>query len=346
MAAMRYQSRFLQVLFAIFLFSSLLAGGTALAIRNATGDPGKAKSWLNQSGFYPTLVQDRLSGLVASISDNTQLSTLGLSQTDLQNAIKASIPKDLAVKDTSTFVDSNYAWLGGQAQKPEFKIDLKPVEDAFSQNASSYISARIDKLPACSTSQLLTAAQQGTGSFMSLGCKPSGFDSSSIASLVPDFLTQNGLTQNISFTADDLRLGSGGAPYYKQIGSAPRYFQLAKHATTYLAIGTILSIALIIFFSRTLGAGLRAVAWAAGLAGLLLATGGLVAKGLEQSFENHVLGKLDFGIFKSSMSVFLTNAWKDFARTEIVAGIVLAGVALLLTLSPRIMAVARQARAK
>jgi hypothetical protein len=345
MSAMRYPSTFLRIVFAILLCFCLLAGGTVLAFRHATGNPDKTKRWLNQSGFYSTVIQDQLTRLGTSIGSGVTVGSLHLSAGELQKAIQASIPRELAAKDTSNFVDGNYAWLEGKATKPEFSIDLRPAEATFVENSSDYIAKQIDGLPTCSTSQL-RAVEQGTSDAASLGCKPPGISGAALADLLPSFLSGADLTQNATLTADSLHFGPTSKPYYQQISKVPHYFQLAKHATVYLIIAIVLLLALIILTAGTVTSALVTIAWASGITGALLIIGGVVTNNVEHGFEKLAFGTLDLGIFKSSVSTLFSRSVSDFGHTEIIAGSVLLVVAALLGAGPKIFAFARTKNGK
>lgn len=260
------------------------------SLQRSFSTPGPVKEVLNDSGIYGSLMDS----LIKSGGDQAGQDAIDANNPIIKEAIKKAFPPELVKSATEQVLDGTYAWLEGQTEQPQFRVDLTAAKANFINEAAAGAQARAAGLPPCPRGQL-TFDDPLTAS-----CLPRGVTPAMVADLVRRDLqneldgSQTEFLKNPVISADTIK-SKDGQPVFSADSELPENYQRIKLLPLALALAAGLALAAIIFLSGNLPAGLKRAGIALLGVGILIIVVSLVAINLignrlaDMSLENPVL---------------------------------------------------------
>src|SRR5690606_16532445 len=103
-------------------------------------------------------------------------------------------------------LDGVYAWLNGEADQPEFSVDLTQAKQKLADGLGSYATARAEGLPLCGAGEMPTEFDALNATCLPPGLTPAEAGSS----LQNEILGSEEFLKQTVFTADDIKFESEG----------------------------------------------------------------------------------------------------------------------------------------
>lgn len=251
----------------VMLFRPLvfvLPGLAALAILLSGG--GTLQDGLKQGGVYDNVVPaalDKLNDEAAKKSDRPENADADIfTNKDIQRLAEQSISPEVVEGATTEFTDSVFAWLGGESEQLEFRIDLNEPVQQFITNLKTYVTERTASLPTCSPEQIRNlAAQQEKLNPLTAPCVPAGTNAQQAAAeLEQDLLENAEFFSNPVLTQDDLPKNDEGQRLDQQQINAPAAYQAFQVLPWILGAATLLLGAVAVLLHTKRRRGIQVVA--------------------------------------------------------------------------------------
>lgn len=170
---MNFLSRVSVFFVCVFFFLTALVWGLASVI-----SADNLKQTLKNEQVYEKIVpavldiaaQEQLEGLAQGSGASTDLP---ISEPWVRSAVeKAFPPSDIEQKGNS-ILDGTFAWLEGETEKPEFKVDFTANKQQLAQELSLATENRLASLPRCPRNQIASTVDAYKAECLPLGVSPS-----------------------------------------------------------------------------------------------------------------------------------------------------------------------------
>lgn len=313
---------FVYILSLIF-FLCLLFGASSASINVALAHPEKLESWISQSGLYDSVVNTAIKQAQTSTSNNNS-SGISLSDPAVQQAAKDAFTTDLLKTSVNTVLNSNYSWLEGKTDKPDFKIDLTTAKQTFAQQVGNHVSTYLSGLPVCTPAQ---AASLKNYDPLSVYCRPASLNPATEgANVTNQILTGSGFLSNPVLTADNLNPKNTGTNasaqvYYLKFSYAPKAYQAAtKLPWAIAALGSLCALG-VIFISAKKRKGLHRVGVTLTFAGVILITSRFAADYALKHVETQVFNNSSVGDLQRSLTSFAQLVESQIVKIDMYFGI-------------------------
>lgn len=321
----------LLVLLGIVLFGSLLGVALSTSAKMTIYNPDKVEQWISQSKLYDHFVStaaERGQAAVGSTSENDNVTSL--SDTAVQDAAKTAFSKQLVEQSINSVIESNYAWLRGETDTPEFKIDLTGAKQSFAQEVGAYVTTSLSSLPVCTNAQL---AQMQNVDPLSMTCRPSNVDPKTAGQQVTQqIIDSDELLSNTVLTAQTINPDptSQSDPYYEKFSQLPKAYQFSEKLPYIFAGLTVLSALVFILLFSSRRNGIKWTAIILTVAGLLLVTTKLTSDLAFKQLENRVFNTSSDGEVQKSLTSFFHQIESASTTIQMYFGIAFLLLAIVL----------------
>lgn len=305
----------------------------ALGARYTFSNPDKLETWLGQSGFYESFVTNALKETEAGAGSDA--SGLTYTNPDVKAAADSAFTKEFVQQQVHTFLQSNYGWLEGKADKPNFKLDFTAAKQQFAANIGTTVQTRLTGLPECTDGQIARLRAAGTTAIdpLTVPCRPAGLNIAAEAARLQATVAENSqLLPNTVLTQDNLNADktAQNEPYYERLSWLPKVYQLALVLPYIFAALGIVSLIGIIFASIKRRAGIKKVSVTLLLAGVILVAMKLGTDYALTKLEDVIFpaGTSASGPLQLSLTGFLEHVVRSFTLANFLCGLgfMLAGV--------------------
>ena len=128
----------------LLLFMTITATATVVVIT-----PAHIKTWLHDSNFYDTFVDNLLSQSKTLNKDSGNSSDNPLDDPGVQAAAKKALTPAVLQSTAEQIIDGITPWLEGKVSKPTFSVDLSSIKASLADNIGAYARTRYASLPLC-----------------------------------------------------------------------------------------------------------------------------------------------------------------------------------------------------
>lgn len=320
----------LSVVLLAALLGSTLSSSAVLNLSDST----RIENWLNESKLYERFAATVIEQSKEATTDKSALATsVTDSDAAVRHAAESAFPPQLLRHNARTFIDSNYAWLEGKTETPEFAIDLSEAKLNFAEQVGAYVRSYSATLPECTPAQLAVQQNQPVDP-LTATCRPPGITPEVLGAETTQKLSTSGeFLSNPVITAQTLnpRDDKGGSqPYYKKLAKAPEMYQLGQKMPLLLGALAILSAIGIVFLSSQRRRGLRRVSIILLIAGVLLVATKFVADTVFNRLENQIFNASTEGQLEKSLTDFAHRVETTLVNTNFLFGLMLLALALLI----------------
>lgn len=253
-------------LLGFFLVISLFGLAYGSSFDMAFSSPNHLKTWVEQSDFYDSVISKGVDDTTSALG-NASLS----SQLDpvVKQNLSGVLTKAQFNNYISNIIDSNYAWLKGQTNSPNFSIDFSNQKAAFANNLGSYVESEYEHLPSCSSSQAEGLSANNLNP-LTVACQVPGVSASTIKTeVVNNINSSNIVVSNPVVTANTLKRGNG-QPYYTKI-NAPKLYKNITRAPMVFGVVSLICVIGIVFLSIRKKVAIRRLAVYFASVGIILA---------------------------------------------------------------------------
>lgn len=217
------------------------------------GSPNKIKTDLAKSGVYDALVTNLVQQTSRGNPEAPVAEPSTAGQTQLQQAIKESLPPSYIEKQINGVLDGVYAWVNGKTAEPEFKIDLTQFHTNLVNNIVAQSQKYAASLPVCNSQSQISPDFDPFG----MTCLPAGTTPEQIAAQTRQQLLTSDLFKNTIITPADL---TKDEPLSKKLAPAKTTRKVLNIAILASAGLVLLTAAGAVFLSRPWRKGIRRVA--------------------------------------------------------------------------------------
>lgn len=322
--------KLLLVLLGFVLFSSLLGVALSTSAKLTVYDPAKVEQWLEESNLYEHFVSNAVKQGQAAVGSTSDSNVTSLSDTAVQDAAKSAFSQKLVQQSINTVVESNYTWLRGQTDTPEFKIDLTDAKRNFAEEVGAFTTTHLASLPVCTNAQL-TGLQNVDP--LSATCRPPNVDPKITGQEVTQqILDSDELLSNPVLTAQTINPdpASQQDPYYEKFSQLPKAYQFGEILPYIFAGLTAFSalVFMLLFSPRRKG-----VRWSAiilSVAGLLLVSTKLTSDIAFQQLQDRAFNDATDGEVQASLTSFMNQVQNASTTIQLYFGIGFLVLAIIL----------------
>jgi hypothetical protein len=330
---MVFMRKFGVFLLAVILFFSLLGLAFSTSSNIAFTHPEKIKSWLNQSNLYGNFVANAIQEAEKTAGGNQAGVTL-LSDTAVQQIAHSTFSAQLLKKDVNSFVDSNYAWLEGNNNKPDFRIDLSSAKQTFAERVGEYVQTYLTSLPVCTDAQLSQIDPQ-TADPLTLTCRPAAIDPATEAAQVTETIANSG-----AFLGDPIITASNinpkgdnqTQPYYQSLSGLPKVYQFGTKLPLIAGLIALAAAVGVIFITKRHRNGVRSVGIVLSLAGLVLVTTKFASDQVFNQVHRQIFNAGDAGQVQKALTTFMHHVENQLVKIDLWFGIAYLLLALIILL--------------
>jgi len=250
----------------------------------------------------------------------------------VQDAAKTAFSRQLVEQSINSVIESNYAWLRGETDTPQFKIDLTDAKQSFAQEVGAYVTTHLASLPVCTNAQL---AQMQNVDPLSMTCRPPNIDPKAAGQQVTQQIIESDeLLSNPVLTAQTINPdpASQTDPYYEKLSQLPKAYQFSEKLPYIFAGLAILSAFVFILLFNPRRNGIKWTAIILTLAGLLLVTTKVTSDLAFKQLENRVFNASSDGEVQKSLTSFFHQIESASTTIQMYFGIAFLILAFILFL--------------
>jgi len=320
-------------LLSLLLFVALVGGVLSASAAATVSKPAKIEGWLKQSNFYSALSTHTIDQAEqASSSVSRGAVSISFKDPAIQQIAKSTLSPQVTQQYTTTFLNSNYAWLKGNINSPNFAIDLTGLKQKFAAQVGRAVQANLEDLQLCSVSQLSQLQTEQPVDVFNLPCLPVTLDPQSVATEVSQaFESSDAYLSNAKITASSLNPNhpSQGKPYYQRLSGAPKAYRWIVKLPWICAVAAIVFLFGIFFLAPRKRRGLRRISIVFLLAAIVLIAIKFIADGVLKSVEHTIFKKYDAGSLQQSLTNFLNILERHLTNIDLMWGVLFLVIALL-----------------
>lgn len=271
--------------FALFIASGtyvwlLFMTATTVAAFFSLRDPATVKQWLDDSGVYSNIV-DEVSKL-ATIQQKQESSLVQITSEDIQSTAKQVFTPETLESDMESVIDGFYDWFRGETTGPVFTVDFSGRQAAFAKAMTVKLEQKINALPECTNTGRFTV--QAFDPFKA-ECRPKNVDlTEELSSFEKELAESKDILPKVSYTGDDVTVHDGTETV--RVASAwpwvPQAYKGLIYGPWVIALLTLISAVVLIFFSTSRRKGARRFASGLLFTGVILILSGFF---LRPAFE-------------------------------------------------------------
>ena len=269
----------------------------SVSIGRVFGNHGVVKQVLADSDIYGSGTDAIIEHGIKQAEDKTDIP---LDDPAVRQAIEDAVSLEVVRQNSEHVLDSIYSWLSGETKQPNFAIDMQTVKNDIAKNISQAGKARVEKLPACTLTQLQQLNLDTINPF-TIPCRPVGVDLERIRALYERQIAQSDafLTDPL-ITADDLK-DESGQPVFANI-AAPTHTAWDAFAWFLPAfIGAVQCAIGIVFLRPTKRSGVKLVSILALVSAALIIIGALMSNGLLSALNPASFGEAETADLQASV---------------------------------------------
>jgi len=316
---------------AIILFIAILVTTYATSLVIALNQPSTIKGWLVKSGVYDH-------ALVAVLNNNSEggdnTSAISISDPEVQTAAQAAFNSKVLQNGFETFIDSNFNWLSGKSNKPDFRIDLTEPKQEFGNQVQSKVKSFLAGLPACTPQQTATLQGQLNVKLFSLPCRPANINPDSESARAKEQVMNADFLSDPVISASTFS-SSGSQVYYVKFSKAPSIYREARFVPLVLIAITIALSVLVVIASTTREKGKKNVAIVMFIASFVLIVGKVVAELIRISQKIQWFNVEFSKDLNKPLNDLVNIAISSISTTDLVIAIILIITGILLIRSAR-----------
>lgn len=317
----------------LVLLVSLVGLAFSISVKTNLTHTAKLQGWLNQSNFYNSFVSNELHDAQQSAGNDVGAGRVSLNDPVVEQAVKAVFTPALLQQYTSTFLNSNYAWLNGKTAAPDFTINLTGAKQKLAQQVGQRVKTRVAGLAACSAAQLAQLQTTLTTDPLSVPCLPPTLTAQIAADQATTQIKgSSDFLSNPILTANTLNPNGSnhGQAYYQKLSALPKLYRLNLKLPWIFGALIVLSTLGIIFISTKRRRGLRRVGWVLLLAGLALVATKFIADTAFNHAQKKIFTNSNIGQLQHSLTDFLHRLETQLVKVNLRFGIAFLAVAVLL----------------
>ena len=328
--------KLLLVLLGVVLFGSLLGVALSTSSVLTIHNQQKIEKWLGESKIYDHFVSNAVKqgqAAVGSVSESDDVTSLG--DTAVQDAAKIAFSQELVQKSINTVITSNYAWLEGKTDTPEFKINLTDAKQSFAEQVGAYVTANMASLPVCTNVQLL---QMQNTDPLSATCRPSNVDPKTAGQQVTQqILDSDELLSNPILTAQTINPdpASQNDPYYEKFSQLPKAYQFSAKLPYIFGALILLSSTVLILLYKPRKRGVRWTAVILTITGILLVSTKFTSDIAFSQFEDRLFNSASDGEVQKSLTSFVHQVQSASTTIQMYFGIGFLVLAIILFIVSR-----------
>lgn len=315
------------------LFMSLLVFTTSTSLNIAFTHPSKVEKWLNDSNLYGAFVENAIDQAERTAGTD-QSGGISLSDAAVRQAAESAFSAQVLQNNVNTVIDSNYAWLQGKSDTPNFRVNLADAKQSFAQQVGEYVKTYLAGLSACSAAQLAQLNPETTDP-LTLQCRPPTIDPATEGAAVTHQIANS--TQFLSnpiITANSVNpngsLQDNGQPYYERFSSLPKTYQMSTILPWVSGVVVLLSAAGILFLAARKRSGMKIIAAVLTIAGIIMILLKFAADAAFHQAENHIFNTATIGQLQKSLTTFFHLAENQLVKVDALFGIAYLVLALIL----------------
>lgn len=328
--------KLLLVLLGVVLFGSLLGTALSTSAKLTIYNQEKVEQWLSESKIYDHFVSTAVEQGQAAVGSTTEGDNVtSLSDTAVQDAAKIAFSQELVQKSINTVVEANYAWLRGETDIPEFKIDLTDAKQSFAEQVGAFVTTNMATLPVCTNAQL---AQMQNVDPLSATCRPANVDPKVAGQQVTQqIIDSDELLSNTVLTAQTINPdpASQSDPYYEKFSQLPKAYQFSEKLPYIFGALTLLSAAIFILLYAPRKRGVRWTSIILATTGLLLVSTRFTSDVAFKQLENRVFNAASDGEVQKSLTGFFHQVQSASTTIQMYFGIAFLALAAILFFASR-----------
>lgn len=293
-------------------------------------NPDKIQGWLKDSKLYDHFVSNATEQAAKSTGNNGDSSgSVSLNDEAVKKAAEAAFSSEQIEQYVNTFIDSNYAWLQGKTDKPEYKIDLAKAKLTFAQKVGQYATTYTAGLPVCPADQQAKAEASDP---LTATCRPSNVTPEQVGTRVTQEISTGDFLRNPVITADTINPDNNASaqPYYKKLSRLPQLYSLGVNLPYIFTGVSLTSVLGLIFLSATRRGGFKKTAWIFAIAGAILVTAKFSSDIAFNQLEQRAFNNSSIGQLQQSLTTFAHSIQSAFTQTEMLFGIAYLLLALII----------------
>jgi hypothetical protein len=328
MVSMSLLRRGVFFLCSVLLMVGLVGLAFAISSNQIFANQAKVQDSLTKSGFYTSFANVQIDAAKSEIGAGP----VAFNSPVVQQAAHDALSTQYLRQQGDTFLKSNYAWLEGKAQAPDFRIDLASARTDFAKRVGDAASAHLASLPACTKAQM---AQFGTGTIdpLAVSCLPTGIDPQTEgAQLSQDIAKSSPFLNDAVITPQSLDPSSGSQtdPYYKKLSFAPKLYQYNLKAP-YIFGGIVLLMLLALYvLAVPKRKATRRLAVVLTVAGIILVLNKILADIVFNALQKQALSAANGDQLQKSLLDFTNLIESQLVRIDLYFGVAFLVVAGML----------------
>jgi hypothetical protein len=329
----------------LFLVSvALLIGLVGLAFALSTnlvlGKPENAKASLKQSGFYNSFADTLVDQANDASGDVIGGDRISFTNPTIRQAAHDALSAPFLEKQGNEFIDSNYAWLEGKEDKPNFRIDLTSAREDFAKRVGDAAVARLETLPTCTPVQLGQLQGATNADLFSLPCKPPTFNLTTEGErLTKEITDSTAFLSNPVITPDSLNPSESeqsSQPYYKSLSFAPTLYKVQKVSPYVFGVLVVLCVILMYALASPKRKATRRLAATFLVAGILLLIDKFGADYLFEQLQKQAVNADNSGKLQESLISLSRHIESQLVQINMLFGLAFVGLAIVLYLLLRV----------
>jgi hypothetical protein len=320
-------------LLSLVLFVSLASAALSYSTNQNLTHTAKLETWLGQSHVYDSVVNNALNDAQQNSSNDAGAGRVSLSDPAVVSAVKSVFSPSVIQQYTTTFLNSNYAWLQGKTGQPDFRIDLTPAKQKLAQQIGQDVQTRIAGLSPCTAAQLSQLQSTLSSDPLSLPCRLPDLSAQTAGQQAAKQIAgSSDFLNNPVITASSINPNGGnqGQPYYQRLSRAPKLYQLNQKLPIIFAVLAILCILGILWLSPTRRRALRRLGWVLLASGLVLVIFKFAADSLFGRVENKIFSNSNIGQLQKSLTSFIHFVESQLVKTDMVFGLAFLILAIII----------------
>jgi hypothetical protein len=231
------------------LFSSLVI---------SANNPKAIKGWVAKSGVYDHFMVALLN---KSGSNADTTSAISIQDPQVQSAAQEVFTPQVIQNGFETIIDSNYDWLSGKKNKPDFAVDLTNYKQQFAENVQNKVKNFLTNLPNCTPQQTLALQGQLNVKLFGLTCRPANVNPTTEAARARDQILNSDFLSTPVLTASTITVNDNNSQvYYVKFAKAPSIYKEARITPLVMLTITLLLSFLILITSTSKDKGKKNIA--------------------------------------------------------------------------------------
>jgi hypothetical protein len=224
----------------LFLF------GLFFSLYQVYSTPDNIKEALKKSGFYNTIISDVLSEVKVDEGGDG----VPVNDPEIKKIVGQAASPAFLEEQTTTLLDSFYAWVRGETETLNINIDLREAKARLSDGLAAYGAQRMAALPVC------TEVPAEEIDALNATCLPPGFDQAAAAQEIKNKVSSGEFLEDAQITKEDIK-SDQGETLEQQLRVVPEIYDKIVMGLWIDGLLIVLLTAAVVFLSTTWRSGLR-----------------------------------------------------------------------------------------